>query len=189
MNDILHFLEGGYGGKKAFLNLYTSKIKNYFGGYYAYQNINFSIVKRLVFVCKGNISRSPYGHYKALSSGINAASFGLSAEPGKTADTQALSCSQIFDTSLSDHRATHISDFIFSEGDLILCFEPYQATTISQYLLQCRKKNEIQISLVGLWTTPKRPFIADPYGLHIQYYKTCYALINSAVINLKSKLP
>ena len=178
------FFETYYGGKRPFIILMLSFVKYFFRRYTPYKNINFSAVKRIVFVCKGNISRSPYGQYKALSFGLASASFGLEAAAGSPADPMALICAEDMNISLQSHESTHISSFIFMSGDLILCFEPSQAEKLQKYDIPVK----VQISLVGLWAAPMRPFIADPYGLNKSYYKTCYSLINHAVEKLKSKI-
>jgi hypothetical protein len=38
-----------------------------------------------------------------------------------------------------------------------------------------------QATLLGLWATPPRPHLEDPYGLCAAYFDTCFEVIDSAV--------
>lgn len=177
--------ESDFAGKKPFLHLVLSKIKLVVGAFYPMQQIDFSNVDRLVFVCKGNISRSPFACLYTRVKGVNSASFGLDATTGSTADPVAKEVAKIRGVDLTSHRATHIDDFKFTPNDLILCFEPAQVYRIKSIL----SGRGIPVSLVGLWSEKKRPYIADPYGIDPSYYHTCYQVTESSILKLISMLP
>jgi hypothetical protein len=41
-----------------------------------------------------------------------------------------------------------------------------------------------QTTLLGLWSTPPRPHLTDPYGGSVDYFNRCFMIIDSAVVRL-----
>ena len=80
-------------------------------------------VRRLVFVCLGNINRSAYGQVVAERRGLPAASFGLSTTTGHAATPQAIATARTLGLDLDAHRATDMADFEIRPGDLLLVME------------------------------------------------------------------
>ena len=64
----------------------------YFGHYDRLSNINFQPVRRLIFICEGNICRSPVAELIAQSQGVRCASYGLSCTNNHPADPRASLC-------------------------------------------------------------------------------------------------
>ena len=75
-----------------------------FGKYGQFARIKWGQVKRLVFVCKGNICRSAYGEAGG-EAGVPAVSCGLQANSGSPADPIALVVSSQRALDLSLHRS------------------------------------------------------------------------------------
>ena len=78
-------LEAAYGGKTGFALLQISHMQYRLGRLERWEKIDFSRVRRLVFVCKGNISRSPYAQAQSVKRGFPAVSFGIAATDGSPA--------------------------------------------------------------------------------------------------------
>jgi protein-tyrosine phosphatase len=179
------FLEPRYGGKSAFLQHQATKIRLYTGKFRRWQNVDFEAVDRFIFICKGNISRSPYSEARSLQLGHPAISLGTEAEDGKPAESSACRNALARGLDLSAHGATSLASFAPGKNDLVLCYEPIHALFIEKVVTATVDSEQMpQVSLLGLWSSPCRPLIFDPYSLHDQYYQTCYTVIDSAIANL-----
>jgi len=170
-------INDGYGGKRALISHLRSLTILKFGGLWRYQRINWSRVRRLVFICKGNICRSPYARARVAAAGFPSASCGLSAGHGLPANPKAVLIAAERNISLVDHRTTAFSTFIPNCGDLVVCMEPWQAAAVESALAG----QNIQVTLLGLWARPRRPILHDPYGLGDGYWRTCLSIIDDAV--------
>lgn len=137
-------------------------------------------VKRLVFVCQGNICRSSFADHLARSLGIPSASFGLATTTGIRADPTATKISLQFGVNLTPHRVTDISDFQFNPGDLLLAMEIRQARKLARSLLPA----DVHVGLLGNWGRPRRSHIHDPFSLSEDYFVTCFQVIDAAVKQL-----
>jgi protein-tyrosine phosphatase len=171
-----------FGGKIGLLKhcLYTAEY--YLGLFADLEQIDWGAVKRLVFVCRGNICRSPYGEVKSINLGIPAISFGLEAKQALPANKLAISVALSRGLDLSQHRTRSADDVPLNSGDLILAMEPHQLKMIRYRSLVSPAK----ISLLGLWCTPRHPHIQDPYGLAPEYFSTCFDVIDDALNRIAS---
>jgi protein-tyrosine phosphatase len=166
-----------YAGKRALIAHLRSLAILKFGGLWRYQRVNWPKVQRLVFICKGNICRSPYAHARVAAAGFPSASCGLSAGSGLPANPKAVLIAAERNISLVDHRTTAFSAFIPNRGDLLICMEPWQVAVVESTLTD----QNIQVTLLGLWAQPRRPILPDPYGLGDGYWRTCLNIIDNAV--------
>lgn len=136
---------------------------------------------RLVFVCKGNVCRSPYGEAKAIQLGMNAVSAGLDTTPGKPAQAQAILSARQRGIDLSQHKTQLYSAIPFTAEDLVLVMEPYQ-------LGLARDGGAQSVTLTGLYASSSRPYIQDPYGKSAECFEHCYDNIDSALLRLQPLL-
>lgn len=173
-----------FGGKRAALNAFWYQTQLHLGRFHSYQNFDLAFTQRLVFVCHGNICRSPYAQRLAQAHGFQSFSFGLNADPGKTANPMAQQIAGEHGISLATHQATHIRDYVPTDGDLVLGFEPVH----SQILERMLEQPGVVISLLGLWHKPPFAYIHDPYGLNADYFRICFQRIEEAVLDLLRRL-
>jgi protein-tyrosine phosphatase len=166
-----------FGSYRGFVRLLLGCFENGIGGYRRLKRIRWDRVERVVFVCHGNMCRSPYAERRAATYGLLAASFGLSAETGAPADPSALKFAAQRAIGLAEHRACAAKDFKFHCGDLLIVMEPRQARAMSR----CLPMVPCQLTLLGLWSRPRRPHIHDPYRLCNAYWEQCFDVIDSAV--------
>lgn len=178
------------------------KIRSQFGGYsnlarhsgymFAHRlgvfrkqhQVDWGRVDRLVFVCHGNICRSPYAEYRAQQLGARADSFGISPTSGAPANSIAIAVATRRGIELAPHRAKTQEDIDIVESDLILAMEPRQVrllTAVSAFRVA-------QISLLGLFGNSVRPFIADPWGRTEEYFETCFTTIDTSIENIFNHL-
>lgn len=80
-------------------------------------------VRRLIFVCHGNICRSALAEAVARSEGCRTASFGLSTSSGLPAHPPATQAALALGFDLSAHRTTRVEDHVAQAGDLLLAME------------------------------------------------------------------
>jgi protein-tyrosine phosphatase len=137
------------------------------------------LVKRLVFVCLGNINRSAFAQAVAERMGARSASFGLASSTGQPAYPIAIATAPLFGIDLSAHRTTDMTDYEQAPGDLLVTMEIRHARRLVRAGYDPR-----YITLLGHWSTPHHVHIHDPHTLNDEYFKTCFTIIQSGVTNL-----
>lgn len=143
-------------------------------------------VRRLVFVCHGNICRSAFGHHEALKYGLNVASLGLSTSTGGRSPAPAIASAARAGIDLSIHRATAWPDFEVRSGDLFLVMEVRQAHEVRRRL---GGRDDVQICLLGMWCKPVMPHLHDPYTLGERYFDRCFERVRQAIRHLDADVP
>src|SRR5687768_5524897 len=93
------------------------------GAYGGARSISAERVERLVFICTGNICRSPYGDWKIRRMGVQAASCGTSAIDGAPANDSAIRIARERGIDLALHTSTRIESLDFKPGDLAIALE------------------------------------------------------------------
>lgn len=142
-------------------------------------------VRRLVFICHGNICRSAFADVVARQAGLNTASFGLSTSAGLPAHPPAADAALQMGYDLSAHRTTRAEDFIPAAGDLLLAMEVRQLWRLSRD----GKFSDLPRALLGLWAQPSTPHLHDPYELRSAYMLTCLKRIETAIPPLLKAFP
>lgn len=147
--------------------------------------IDVAAVRRLVFVCQGNICRSAYADQVAQGLGLESASFGLSAASGGPAHPPAVAAAALAGIDLAGHRTTRAEDYQPRPGDLLLAMEVRQLGRLARD----PRLAGMPRTLLGLWAAPPRPHLHDPYQLDPAYMQTCLRVIHRAVERLSSSFP
>lgn len=152
------------------------------GPYRKYGKVDWSRVRRLVFICQGNICRSPFAHHMVAATvdDMPVVSFGLATTTGVTANSMALEVASEFGVDMSDHRATNLSDFMISDGDLLLVMEDRHIHWLAPHLVD----KDVQVGLLGLWCRPRFALLYDPFEHPREYFSTCFGRVERAVQNL-----
>jgi len=173
-----------FGGRGEFVRHLVVRAKNSFGAYSHLTSIEWRSIDRLVFICKGNICRSPYAAVKARSMGIDAVSCGLEAIDGASANPDAMRNAAPRQQDLSSHSSLKLRASEIRANDLVLFFEP-------RHIVEYRKvcvSHPASISLLGLWAEPQRPYVSDPYGKSDRYFQACFAVIDSGLQAVSGRL-
>ncbi len=142
-------------------------------------------VKRLVFVCHGNICRSAMADVVAQKAGLNTSSFGLSTDQNKPAHGPAIDAALALGYDMTAHRATRVQDFVAQEGDVLLAMETRHLRTLSM-IPNVAATPRI---LLGLQLTPPIPHLHDPYELDPAYMPMCLTRVIRAVEALSLVYP
>ncbi|GJL52054.1 MAG: hypothetical protein NPIRA01_32810 [Nitrospirales bacterium] len=178
------YFADAYGGKKAFLRNTFFSAKAMLGGYSVYRRINWLRVSRVIFVCHGNICRSPYAEFKFRELGGHTISAGLKAKSGNPANSSAQVAASSRGIQLTTHRSQNIQEVSLQSGDLLVAFEPNHANSLyDQYF----KENDVQVTLLGLWSPQSwAVYFHDPYGLSNAYFEQCFHRIDLALAKMCS---
>jgi protein-tyrosine phosphatase len=142
-------------------------------------------VRRLVFVCHGNICRSAYADVLARRAGARVASFGLSTATGREAHNPVVELAAERGVDMTAHRATDIDDFVPQEGDLMLAME----TRHARLLATAPTVAHLPRMLLGGFVNPPLPHLHDPYDEDESYLPTCLTRIERAVESLVRRFP
>ena len=153
------------------------------GGYADARAVDWGRVSRLVFVCTGNICRSPYAEFKVRAQGVPSASFGLRARRGLPADPVAQDASRARGVELSAARTSRMEDVTLGASDLIIAMEPWQYREVAGLC----ERFHAQRTLLGVWGGINMPWLPDPYLGPRGMFDQCYALIDQALPDLVSR--
>lgn len=82
--------------------------------------------RQILFVCSGNICRSPFAEYYAkriLPRVINIKSCGFHERPNRASPRQAIDSAKTFNVDLRNHRSISISTLLVEASDIVFVFE------------------------------------------------------------------
>ncbi|MCG7199468.1 low molecular weight phosphatase family protein [Marinobacter pelagius] len=169
-------LEHKYGSKKGMLRFLTYQAVMNLGLYRQFRVGNLDQDQRLVFVCMGNICRSPLAEVYARKLGRVAASCGIECESGYPADDRAIKFARRLELNLENHRTKNVRDFEFAENDIIIGMEPRHLRLIKELNI-----NVSRLGLIGCWHPQSIAYIHDPFNCSIQYFNRCESIIIDSV--------
>lgn len=143
-------------------------------------------VRRVLFVCKGNICRSPLAaaylgsrldQQKRL---ISVGSAGLETTPGRKAHPLALFVAQQHGLSLEAHVTAPLIREMVDHADLILVMEDGHLDKI----LKAYPEAKTKVFHLGCFNRKTLTEIADPYNGTIDDFEHCFTLIRRCCDNL-----
>lgn len=151
-------------------------------------------VDSLLFVCYGNICRSPFAahlaarHLQAAGvSGVTCASAGFRTSQNATSPPDAIAAAAAFGVSLVDHRPTLVTPELVARHDVVFVMEPSQLETLRRRWPDHRER----FFLLPLYEPPvegrgafEQVHLVDPFGKGPEAFAHCYARIDAAVRGL-----
>jgi protein-tyrosine-phosphatase len=152
-----------------------------------------STVRHILFICTGNICRSPFAEgllnklvrEKGLA-GIRAGSAGLLALSGNAATAMAQRVAAEQQVDLSGHKAKSVSEALLSWCDLALVMEKSQEKELLASYPEAAGKGLLLRHFARHGS--RRRDIVDPYGLQYEAYRFCFLDIQEAVAGLLAYL-
>ena len=132
--------------------------------------------RRLVFVCTGNICRSPYAQAVARMRGVNAVSCGTQTDTGLPANDVAVAEAARRSVDLTSHTTTRWEDLELEEGDLIVAMQLRHAWAV---LPRARERSCPVVMLSSL--LPEFAPVFDPYGKESAAFQHAFDLIDTGV--------
>jgi protein-tyrosine phosphatase len=146
-------------------------------------------IANILFVCLGNICRSPFAEvlFTKLSAQANrkdlkADSAGLYALPGNSATVMAQKVASEYGVDLAGHAAKPMTKSLVDWSDLILVMERSHSDELIKDFPASKGKTLLMRSFSRFGS--KNRAIADPYGLNYEAYRFCYLDIEDAVSGL-----
>ncbi len=148
-----------------------------------------------LFVCKGNICRSPFAEYLAReiaqASGaggwIRFGSAGLHAGRPLPSPANAVEAARAFGIRLDGHRSKGVTPELMESYDMVLAMEPWQLQTLREGYPQFMDK----VFLLSLFGGPgglRGSYdiynIRDPYGGSVDTFHACFSRIETCLKGL-----
>lgn len=136
--------------------------------------------KSFVFVCSGNIMRSPFAAalLRQHCDGKEVRSAGLFASPGQRADPFAIDAAREAGVFLCGHSAKELSAETVNQSDVILVMDHMnEAVLINRFPSAARKT----FLLGALYSNGKPKEIADPHGRGLEAVRECYGEVRQSV--------
>lgn len=185
LKRLVQVINQEYGSKRGLLCHHQARLAGLAGKWRAYRQIDWDRVDRLVFICMGNICRSPLAEVVAASAGYTACSLGVDCTSGMPADPRAVSYATGLGLDLSHHRTSLLSQAEQRPGDLIIGMEPRHLYAAQQVLGNV----PAQLTLLGLWHPRPRPYIHDPYSTDEVFFQKCEQFVTEATQSLLTNVP
>ena len=152
---------------------YTEKAQN------SIKNAN-----NILFVCMGNICRSPFAQYYAqtiLPKTVNILSCGYDTYDDRSSPHEAIAAAKKFGIDLTNHRSKVINKNLIENAQAIFVFdEKTRHIVLSRFPFSKKKVHRL-----GLLVGKKQPIIADPYGGNLKTFIETYQDIIKALNYVK----
>jgi protein-tyrosine phosphatase len=157
-------------------------------------------VRSILFICKGNICRSPFAEHIAkiileeLSSvlaGCEISSAGIRVWKPDKPPAEAIISAKHFGVELQGHKSRLISYEMMESYDMIIVMETWQFKYLRNLFLEFDNKVYLLPLFECHGSGKKGSYlkynIQDPYGRKIEDYKDCFDRISSCISVLISK--
>lgn len=149
---------------------------------------------KIMFVCTGNICRSPMAHYYMqkrvkdlnIENNFLISSCGVYACTGEKATQNAIFVMKEYNVDMENHRATNIADTNIEDYDYIITLTARHKEQIRYYYPKLGDNIYTLREFVDKDEIYKN--IDDPWGLNITVYKDCAQEIVEKVDKLIEKL-
>ncbi|MDP6410591.1 MAG: ATP-grasp domain-containing protein, partial [Planctomycetota bacterium] len=139
--------------------------------------------RRLLFVCKGNVCRSPFAEHAArrvLPAVVEVTSRGTFREAGRCCPSEALHAARAFDLDLSAHRSRVLDAADVDAAQIILAFDAADVSRVSSAFPRARRK----LFRLGP-LAPRGPVdLRDPYGGGLDAFREVFGQIATALAPL-----
>jgi protein-tyrosine-phosphatase/predicted ATP-grasp superfamily ATP-dependent carboligase len=144
--------------------------------------------RRILFVCKGNIYRSPFAQRLAEQqwpSTIEVVSAGYHPEPGRACPAEAVEAADRMGIDLREHRSRVLSNTMVEDADLVVVFDEDNYLTLRARYPSARRK----LHFLGLLGPERSGIIRDPDGGPATQVGAVYATIRASVLAARPSIP
>ena len=174
----INYINSRFGTKVGLARLIKVYLKYLLGSYNTYEKVDWSSVKRLVFICQGNVCRSPFAEAVARANELDTVSYGIVTDGSTRVNPIASRVALSLGIDMTQHVSKLFHNDNLRAGDLLIGMEPGHC----QALMSHNLPTGVQVGLLGLLNgRTKVPYLCDPYGLSDDYYKTCFCYIKQTV--------
>ena len=153
-------------------------------------------VRSILFVCMGNICRSPFAGIRAAQllaaagiSGIRCDSAGLSTKPAARPPREACEAAAGFALSIESHEPRQVTLDLLLSYDVVAVMEAKHAQQIRELFPQAGSRL-LLLSLLeaGPLSGYARFNIPDPFGQPFEVFHACYGRIDRSIISLLERV-
>lgn len=141
--------------------------------------------RSVLFVCKGNICRSPFAQHYAQTvfrETKRIMSAGYYPEKGRCCPDQAVSVAGELGIDLNQHRSSVLSEENVCEAQIIFALDEEDRKTLTNRYPFAKQK----VYLLGLLALNGAVSVMDPFGGGINDYRTAYQLIQRALDSINT---
>lgn len=147
--------------------------------------------RHVLFVCQGNICRSPYAEgvsrsiFSSNNLGITVDSAGMLPRNHRPAPATAIAAAKLSHVDLNDHLSKCTDTELVSKADLIFIFDDINFQSFKQ-----RHPDQLnKLILLSAFDDEKETgYVADPDGKDIGEFQKTYALIDRCLNNFAKRL-
>ncbi len=136
--------------------------------------------RHVLFICKGNICRSPFAEYYAkrvFPSSIEIRSCGYFPIQNRMSPEDAITASKTFGIDLSAHRSRLITERLLRQADVAFIFDEENKKILAERFSFASDK----IYFLGALSPEKSIIIKDPYGGGLEGFKLNYQSVMLAL--------
>ncbi len=140
---------------------------------------------RVLFVCKGNICRSPYAHYHAArvdTAGREFRSAGYYPKPGRLTPDNGVAAARALSLDLATHRSALLDTEAIRWADVIYVFDDENLSRLAADFPESRGK----VHLLGVHAGANS-IIVDPYSGPVVAFDECYRRIGAIIDQLSAR--
>ena len=148
-------------------------------------------IHHILFICKGNICRSPFAEKAAkrvfgAQESVSIESAGIHVESSLEPPGTAVDAALHYGVDLKDHGSRQITYSMMESCDIVMTMEPWHSAYLSKVFAEHSKK----IFLLPLFNKKENKSayraynIQDPYGRSYSEYRECFDQIVECVDNL-----
>ncbi|MBN1296395.1 hypothetical protein JXA80_06415 [bacterium] len=155
------------------------------------RNVSDTDVFRVLFVCHGNVCRSPLAEVvlrakipDTLARDVEIGSAGLETFTGLSASVEAELAARMKGYDLSRHRSRQASESVIENSDLILCMEPGQ----TRYLQEKYPHMAARIHTFQAFCAGEDVAVDDPYQQDVTVYIRTLTKITAGINRCKTKI-
>ena len=143
---------------------------------------------RVIFVCSGNICRSP------MAAGLSASMLAESgARPmiismgtlnlvGRSADRHAVAAMKEIGIDISRHRSQGLNPMMLKMADVVFVMEPRHTQAIRRVAPGAR------VQLLSSFDEPKQPEVRDPVGGTLEDFRACRVVLRRCLAGAFERL-
>jgi protein-tyrosine phosphatase len=136
--------------------------------------------ERVLFVCKGNVCRSPFAHRLAQQlapAEVRIASGGYHPRTGRPCPPEAVQVAEEMGVDLRSHRSQGLSAAMVADADVIFVFDEDNYRTLRRRHAAALPK----VHFLGSLADRRPPVIPDPDGGSLADFRATYEAIRQSI--------
>jgi len=135
---------------------------------------------KVLFVCKGNICRSPFAEAyarQAIANGTQIVSAGYHPKENRPVPEAGLEAARELGIDLTPHRSSIVTEEMVRDAEVIFTFDQHNFVTLRERYPWARDR----IHRLGLMSKSGAVDIRDPYGGSVEDFRRAYEAISRAL--------